>query len=292
MLLQEKEITELERITDENDSRVRIFRLPEVQLLRYYEPEPGLFVCETPRVIERAIAAGYEPTAFLTEEDLLEKTAAPILAAYPDLPSYVVSHELMRRIANCAMLRGMLCVMRRKRLPGLREFLAALDCGSSGAGKSLAVMENVINPTNIGAIFRAAAAMNVGGVLLTSGCSDPLYRRASRVSMGTVFGVPWTMPDRRFKWPAEGIRLLKESGYTTLALALKEDAVSILDIKRTENFKPAMILGTEGDGLMKETIEACDQCVIIPMREGVDSLNVSAAAAVAFWEMTGRYGAE
>ena len=171
----------------------------------------------------------------------------------------------------------MLCVMKRRNLPGLREICA-------GCGR-IAVLENVMNPTNVGAIFRSAAALHMDAVILTGGCSNPLYRRASRVSMGTVFQIPWTFVDRSVSWSKEGMHILRELGFKTAAMALKENSVSIADPKLAKEEKLAVILGTEGDGLLAETIASCDYTVMIPMSHGVDSLNVAAASAVAFWQL-------
>lgn len=252
-------------------------RTSEVQLLRYYEPEPGIFIAESPKVIERALKAGYQPISFLVEHKDLEGEAQEILKQYPDVPVYTAEYELLVKLTGFALTRGMLCAMRRNPLPSVEEI-----CRNASR---IAVLENVVNPTNIGAIFRSAAALHMDAVLLTSGCSDPLYRRAARVSMGTVFQIPWTFLDSRLSWPREGMGFLHELGFVTAAMALNDDSVSIDDSGLMSEEKLAIILGTEGDGLAAGTIAGCDYTVRIPMSHGVDSLNVAAASAVAFWQL-------
>ncbi|MCI5517762.1 MAG: RNA methyltransferase [Roseburia sp.] len=253
-------------------------RLPEVQLLRYYEPQPGLFIAESPKVIERALDAGYEPVSLLMEERHIETEGAKVIPKCGDIPVYTAEFDVLTRLTGFKLTRGMLGVMRRKRLPGIRQTIADK--------RRIAILENVVNPTNVGAIFRSAAALGMEAVLLTAGCSDPLYRRASRVSMGTVFQVPWTMMDEKSCiWPQDAMAILKEEGFKTAAMALKEDTVSIDAPELLKEDKLAIILGTEGDGLADSTIADCDYTVKIPMMHGVDSLNVAAASAVAFWEL-------
>lgn len=252
-------------------------RTSEVQLLRYYEPEPGIFIAESPKVIERALNAGYQPISFLVEHKDLEGEAREILKQYPDVPVYTAEYELLVKLTGFALTRGMLCAMRRNSLPSVEEI-----CRNASR---IAVLENVVNPTNIGAIFRSAAALHMDAVLLTGGCSDPLYRRAARVSMGTVFQIPWTFLDSRLSWPREGMGFLHELGFVTAAMALNDDSVSIDDSGLMSEEKLAIILGTEGDGLAAGTIAGCDYTVRIPMSHGVDSLNVAAASAVAFWQL-------
>lgn len=253
-------------------------RLPEVQLLRYYEPQPGLFIAESPKVIERALDAGYEPVSLLMEERHIETEGAKVIPKCGDIPVYTAEFDVLTRLTGFKLTRGMLGVMRRKRLPGIRQTIADK--------RRIAILENVVNPTNVGAIFRSAAALGMEAVLLTAGCSDPLYRRASRVSMGTVFQVPWTMMDEKSCiWPQDAMAILKEEGFKTAAMALKEDTVSIDAPELLKEDKLAVILGTEGDGLADSTIADCDYTVKIPMMHGVDSLNVAAASAVAFWEL-------
>lgn len=252
-------------------------RTSEVQLLRYYEPEPGIFIAESPKVIERALHAGYQPISFLVEHKDLEREAGEILKKYPDVPVYTAEYEILVKLTGFALTRGMLCAMRRNPLP-----LAEEICRNASR---IAVLENVVNPTNIGAIFRSAAALHMDAVLLTVGCSDPLYRRAARVSMGTVFQIPWTYFDKKTAWPGEGMQLLKNMGFKTAAMALRDDSVGIDNQTLQAEEKLAIVLGTEGDGLSSQTIADCDYTVKIPMSHGVDSLNVAAASAVAFWKL-------
>ena len=252
-------------------------RTSEVQLLRYYEPEPGIFIAESPKVIERALNAGYHPISFLVEHKDLEGEAQEILKQYPDVPVYTAEYELLVKLTGFALTRGMLCSMRRNPLPSVEEI-----CRNASR---IAVLENVVNPTNIGAIFRSAAALHMDAVLLTGGCSNPLYRRATRVSMGTVFQIPWTYFDKKTVWPQDGMKILQKLGFKTAAMALRDDSVGIDDKALRSEEKLAVILGTEGDGLASQTIADCDYTVKIPMSHGVDSLNVAAASAVAFWEL-------
>lgn len=252
-------------------------RTSEVQLLRYNEPAPGFFIAESPKVIERACSAGYEPVSFLVEHKDLEGEAKELLERFPEIPVYTAEYETLVKMTGYALARGMLCVMRRRALSSIEEI-----CQNA---RRIAILENVVNPTNIGAIFRSAAALHMDAVLLTSGCSDPLYRRASRVSMGTVFQIPWTYFDKKISWPDTGMHILRELGFKTVAMALRDDSFSIDDLQLHAQEKLAIILGTEGDGLAAETIADCDYTVKIPMSHGVDSLNVAAASAVAFWEL-------
>lgn len=252
-------------------------RTSEVQLFRYYEPDPGIFIAESPKVIERALNAGYEPISFLVEHKDLEGEAKYILDKYPEIPVYTAEYDILVKMTGYALARGMLCAMRRRRLPSAEDI-----CRNTNR---IAILENVVNPTNIGAIFRSAAALHMDAVLLTNGCSDPLYRRAARVSMGTVFQIPWTYFDKKASWPEGGMRTVKDLGFKTVAMALREDSYSIDDPELLEEEKLAVILGTEGDGLASQTIADCDYTVMIPMSHGVDSLNVAAASAVAFWEL-------
>lgn len=250
-------------------------RLNENQLLRYYEPQTGLFIAESPNVITRALDAGYEPVSFLLEKKHVETQAKELLARYPDVPAYTAAFDLLTKLTGFALTRGILCAMRRKSLPSMESVCA-------GAHR-IAILENVMNPTNVGAIFRSAAALGMDAILLTHGCSDPLYRRASRVSMGTVFQIPWTFIDKA--WPEDGMNCLKKMGFRSAAMALKKDSVSIDDPALMSEEKFALILGTEGDGLAETTIADCDYTVMIPMYHQVDSLNVAAASAVAFWQL-------
>lgn len=250
-------------------------RLNENQLLRYYEPQTGLFIAESPNVITRALQAGYEPISFLLEKKHVETQAKDLLAKCPDVPAYVAEFDVLTKLTGFALTRGILCAMRRKSLPSIESVCANAH--------RIAVLENVMNPTNVGAIFRSAAGLGMDAVLLTHGCSDPLYRRASRVSMGTVFQIPWTFIDG--DWSKDGMDRLKAMGFRSVAMALKKDSVSIDDPQLMREDKLALVLGTEGDGLAKETIANCDYTVMIPMYHEVDSLNVASASAVAFWQL-------
>ena len=253
-------------------------RLTEVQLLNRFEPEKGLFIAESPKVIQRALDAGCTPVSMLVEDKHIEGEAKDLISACGDVPVYTAPFDVLTQLTGFKLTRGMLCAMRRPKLPSVREVCAN--------ARRIAILENVMNPTNIGAIFRSAAALNMDAVLLTPACSNPLYRRAIRVSMGTVFQVPWTfLGDDTLRWPEDGIPLLKELGFKTAAMALNDDSVSIRDPRLLSEEKLAIILGTEGDGLADSTIADCDYTVRIPMSHGVDSLNVAAASAVAFWQL-------
>ena len=262
-------------ITDFSAPELDIYaRLNETQLFRYYEPEPGLFIAESPKVIERALNAGYEPVSFLVEKKHIEGEAKDVLARCSGIPVYTAESDILTQLTGFQLTRGALCAMRRRALPSLTEIC-------SGA-RRIAILEQVMNPTNIGAILRSAAALNMDAVILTPGCSDPLYRRASRVSMGTVFQIPWTVADN---WPQPVMSQLKQLGFKTAAMALSDNSVSIDDEQLMSEEKLAIILGTEGDGLAETTIADCDYTVKIPMTHGVDSLNVAADSAVAFWQL-------
>ena len=244
-------------------------RLTENQLINRENPEEGLFIAESPKVIERALDAGYEPVSFLMEKKHIEGEGKYILERCEGVPIYAAEFEVLTNLTGFMLTRGMLCAMRRKNLPTVKEI-----CQNA---RRVAVLEEVMNPTNVGAIVRSAAALNMDAVLFTKGCSNPLYRRAIRVSMGTIFQVPWTF--------IEDINELKELGFKTVAMALKEDSYSIRDERIIKEEKLAVILGTEGDGLKNSTIDNADYTVMIPMSHGVDSLNVAAASAVAFFQL-------
>ena len=253
-------------------------RLNESQLLHFNEPNPGIFIAESPKVIERALNAGYHPISFLIEKKEIGAQAEEIFSRWESVPVYTAEFEVLKQLTGFGLTRGMLCAMERLSLKSVEEV-----CKNA---RRIAVLENVVNPTNVGAIFRSAAALNMDAVLLTPACSDPLYRRAARVSMGTVFQVPWTFFDKKkVSWPDGGIQLLKEMGFQTAAMALTDDSVSIDDKNLMAEEKLAIVLGTEGEGLAKRTIATCDYTVKIPMMHGVDSLNVAAASAVAFWQL-------
>ena len=265
-------------ITDFTAPELDVYaRIPEVQLLRFYEPKPGLFIAESPKVIQRAANAGYQPVSFLVQHKDLEKEGKELLQKFPGIPVYTADYEVLVKLTGFALTRGMLCAMTRRDLPSVEDI-----CKNA---RRIAILENVVNPTNIGAIFRSAAALHMDAILLTPGCCDPLYRRAARVSMGTVFQIPWTYVDKEISWPKPGIHILKEMGFKTVAFALRNDSVSIDDPILLSEQKLAVIMGTEGDGLAAETMANCDYTVKIPMSHGVDSLNVAAASAVAFWQL-------
>ncbi|MBR2949233.1 MAG: RNA methyltransferase [Lachnospiraceae bacterium] len=266
-------------ITDFTAPELDIYaRLSENQLAHVYEPQAGLFIAESPNVVERALNAGYEPVSFLLEPKHINGEAKRLLERCPDVPVYTAALDVLTKLTGFALTRGVLCAMRRRNLPTIESVCAG--------ARRIAVLENVMNPTNVGAIFRSAAALNMDAVLLTPACSDPLYRRASRVSMGTVFQVPWTYFGKKStSWPEQGIADLKAMGFKTAAMALSDNSVSIDDPALMAEEKLAIILGTEGDGLAETTIADCDYTVKIPMTHGVDSLNVAAASAVAFWQL-------
>ena len=278
--INEKIIQNMIEITDFDAPELDVYaRLTEAQLLNKDHPEDGLFIAESPKVISRALDGGYEPVSVLVEKKQVLEDAETIavLGKCGNVPVYTAEFEVLTKLTGFKLTRGMLCAMKRRRLPGLQEICNGCD--------RIAVLENVMNPTNVGAIFRSAAALNMDAVLLTSACSDPLYRRAIRVSMGTVFQVPWTyIENKNVSWPQGGMDLLHEYGFKTVAMALRNDSVRIDDEKLHAEEKLAIILGTEGDGLAAETMADCDYTVKIPMSHGVDSLNVAAASAVAFWE--------
>jgi len=253
-------------------------RLSEVQLLRFHEPDLGLFIAESPKVITRALDAGCEPVSFLVERKHILGEAKEVLSRCPEIPIYTAELEVLTKLTGFQLTRGVLCAMRRPKLPNVEEV-----CNKA---RRIAILENVMNPTNVGAIFRSAAALNMDAVLLTPGCSNPLYRRAIRVSMGTVFQIPWAyICEDSADWPQEGIQHLKNMGFKTAAMALSDNSISIENPQLLAEEKLAIILGTEGDGLAASTIADCDFTVKIPMSHGVDSLNVAAASAVAFWQL-------
>ena len=256
-------------------------RLNENQLLNRAEPSKGLFIAESPKVVERAMNAGYEPISMLVEKKHIDGEAKDVIARCGDIPIYTAEFEVLKQLTGFALTRGVLCAMRRRPLPTIEEVCKNV--------RRIAILENVMNPTNVGAIFRSAAALNIDAVLLTPACSNPLYRRAARVSMGTVFQIPWTyLSGEESAWPYPGINQLKALGFKTVAMALCDDSISIDDPKLLSEEKLAVILGTEGDGLATATITDCDYTVKIPMSHGVDSLNVAAASAVAFWQLGNR----
>ena len=262
-------------IADFNAPELDVYaRLTEAQLLNRFEPKKGMFIAESPKVICRALDAGCRPVSLLVERSHCNEEAREAIARCGDVPVYTAEMSVLTQLTGFQLTRGMLCAMLRPRQPSPEEIL--------GSCRRVAVLENVMNPTNVGAIFRSAAALGMEAVLLTSGCTDPLYRRSARVSMGTVFQVPWAyVPEN---WP----ETLKSAGFATAAMALTDDSRSIDDPILRQREKLAVVLGTEGDGLAQKTIAACDYTVKIPMFHGVDSLNVAAASAVAFWELRAR----
>lgn len=284
-------------ITDFSASELDVYaRLTENQLINRHEPEKGLFIAESPKVVERALDAGYTPVSLLLEKKHIMGEAKEIIERCGDIPVFTAEFDVLTQLTGFQLTRGVLCAMRRPKLPTVEEVC-------SGA-RRIAVLENIMNPTNIGAIFRSAAALNMDAVLLTPSCSNPLYRRAIRVSMGTVFQVPWTylensdlnessMPDtvsadnhpENAAYSRSNISLLKQLGFKTAAMTLSDNAVNIDNPQLMAEEKLAIVLGTEGDGLASETIAECNYTVCIPMSHGVDSLNVAAASAVAFWQL-------
>lgn len=262
-------------ITDFSAPELDVYaRLTEAQLLNRFEPAKGMFIAESPKVIHRALDGGYEPVSLLMERKDIAGAAREVLARCPGVPVYTADEELLCNLTGYHLTRGVLCAMRRPGLSSVEDICA-------GAAR-IVVLENVQNPTNVGAIFRSAAALGMDAVLLTPGCSDPLYRRSARVSMGTVCQIPWTFTG---DWPGEGMAQLSRLGFKTAAMALSDDSVSIDDRRLMAEEKLAVILGSEGDGLTETTIARCDYTVKIPMYHGVDSLNVAAASAVAFWQL-------
>ena len=266
-------------ITDLTRPELDVFcRLTEAQLRNRLEPEKGVFIAESPTVIGLALDAGYEPLALLTGRKFIEGKAAGIIARCGEIPLYTGEREVLARLTGYELTRGVLCAMRRPSPKDFREVCAGT--------RRVAVLENVVDSTNVGAIIRSAAALGIDAVLLTPSCCDPLNRRAVRVSMGTVFQIPWAyIGEQPADWPSPGLDWLNGLGFKTAAMALREDSVSIDDEGLAAEAKLAIVLGTEGTGLTIRTIADCDYTVRIPMQHGVDSLNVAAASAVAFWQL-------
>ena len=265
-------------ITDLNAPELAVYtRLTESQLRNKLEPEKGIFIAESPKVIGTALDAGCEPLSFLMERRQIDGPAAGVLARCPDAVVYTADRQVLQALTGYALTRGVLCAMRRPKLRTVEEL-----CRNASR---VAVLEGIVDSTNIGAIFRSAAALNMDAVLLSSAGSDPLYRRAVRVSMGTVFQIPWTYFPEDAPWPEGGMALLRRLGFKTAAMALRDDSLSIDDPRLLAEEKLAIVLGTEGDGLAAGTIAHCDYTVRIPMAHGVDSLNVAAASAVAFYQL-------
>ena len=271
------------QVTNFDDPQLDVFaRLTEAQLRSRIEPSRGIFIAESPKVIGRALDAGFKPISLLMEQKHVEGQAADIIKrcdeVAPGINVYTGTLDILCQLTGFKLTRGVLCAFRRKPLPSVEELLAD--------ARRVAVLEGIVDHTNIGAIFRSAAALSIDAVLVTPTCCDPLYRRAVRVSMGTVFQVSWTrIGAEPADWPAAGIKRLHDLGFATAAMALDDNSVSIEDPILQSQEKLAIILGTEGDGLAKKTIADCDFTVKIPMAHGVDSLNVAAASAVAFWAL-------
>ena len=266
-------------ISDFSASELDVYaRLTENQLLCRADPQNALFIAESPKVIERALDAGYEPISLLMERKHIEGQAKEIIERCGNIPVFTSTLDVLTQLTGFPLTRGVLCAMRRKPLPDFREVIRN--------ARRIAVLEDVMNPTNIGAIVRSAAALNMDAILFTPACCDPLYRRAVRVSMGTIFQIPWAyIGESPADWPQAGMNRLRELGFRTAAMALRDDSVRMDDKALMAEEKLAIILGTEGDGLSGSTIADCDYTVRIPMSHGVDSLNVAAASAVAFWQL-------
>ena len=261
------------------DPRLDVYaRLTEAQLLNRFEPAKGMFIAESPKVIQRALDAGCKPVSLLMERKDIDGQAAEIIAQCGDIPLFTADRDVLCQLTGFQLTRGVLCAMLRPKLPTVEEI-----CKDA---KRIVILENVMNPTNVGAIFRSAAALHMDAILLTPGCSNPLYRRSARVSMGTVFQIPWTFIGEEVSdWPHPGMERLEAMGFKTAAMALRDDSVSIDDPNLLAEERLAIVLGSEGDGLVDTTIADCDYTVKIPMSHGVDSLNVAAASAVAFWQL-------
>ena len=267
------EVTDLSaKVTDLSAKELSIYsETSEIQLLRYYEPEPGIFIAESPKVIRRALDAGYEPVSCLMEKNHIEGEGRQILERISDVPVFCAEFDVLTQLTGFKLTRGMLCAMKRKPLPDVKKI-----CENKSR---IVILDKVMNPTNVGAIIRSAAALGMDAVLLTPGCSDPLYRRAARVSMGTVFQIEWTFLND------DSLDEIKALGFKTAAMALKDNSLSVNDSRLINEKKLALVMGTEGDGLSDKTISDCDFTVKIPMYHGVDSLNVAAASAVAFYQL-------
>ena len=266
-------------ITDFSHSELDVYaRLTEAQLRNKRQKEKGLFIAESPKVIGHALDAGYQPVSLLMEQRHIDGQGRDIIQRCGDIPVFTASREVLAGLTGFELTRGILCAMRRPEQPSVEEI-----CSNA---RRIAVLEGIVDPTNVGAIFRSAAALHMDGVLVSPTCCDPLHRRAVRVSMGTVFQIPWTrIGDSPDQWPQPGLQQLQNMGFKTAALALDENSVSIDDPQLMSEAKLAVVLGTEGDGLSPRTIADCDYTVLIPMSHGVDSLNVAAASAVAFWQL-------
>ena len=275
-------MSEIIRIEDFGDPRLDLFvRLTGAQLRSSIESERGVFIAESPTVIEVALDSGCKPIALLTDERLINGSVEKIIERCSGVPIYTAKREVLEKLTGFALTRGALCAMQRPKMPSLDELL-------KGA-RTVAVLENIADSTNIGAVFRSAAALGVDAVLVTPDCCDPLCRRAVRVSMGTIFRVPWgVIGESQADWRENGVKLLQSHGFKTAAMALNENSVNIDDEALMKEERIAVILGTEGTGLAKSTIENSDYTVMIPMQNEVDSLNVAAAGVIAFWQLVRR----
>lgn len=274
-----KGVTMIYRLESLSDSRLDAYaRLTEAQLRNKIEPEKGIFIAESFKVIERALDAGYITESLLMEEKWLPASADIIARLPEDTPMFVLPSDEIKQLTGFKLTRGILAAMRRPQLPPAKELLRDAS--------RIAILEGLVDHTNVGALFRSAAALNVDAVLVTPNCCDPLYRRSVRVSMGTIFQIPWSrLGDSAQDWPHGGMQLLKDCGFSIAAFALSEDAISLGDPRLADCEKLALIFGNEGDGLSPQTVADADFVVKIPMRNGVDSLNVAAASAVVFWEL-------
>lgn len=272
-------MSQIIEISDFSDPRLDVYaRLTEAQLLNRFEPAKGMFIAESPKVIDRALNSGCQPVSLLMERKDIDGSAKEIIERCGNIPVFTADRDILCQLTGYQLTRGVLCAMLRPSLPNVEETVAT--------ARRIVILENVQNPTNVGAIFRSAAALGMDAILLTPGCSNPLYRRSARVSMGTVFQIPWTfIGEQTGDWPEKGMEKLRSLGFKTAAMALSDNSVSIDDPQLAKEEKLAIILGSEGDGLTDTTIADCDYTVKIPMYHGVDSLNVAAASAVAFWEL-------
>ena len=272
-------MTNIIEVTDFSSPDLDVFaRLTETQLRNRIEPEKGIFIAESAKVIRLALDAGCEPISLLVERKHIAGQAHDIIASCGDIPVYTADDDMLTELTGFQLSRGVICAMRRPRLPDVEELC-------TGA-RRVAILDGIMDSTNVGAIFRSAAALNMDAVLITPSCCDPLCRRAVRISMGTIFQVPWTrIGSKPAEWPQSGVERLRRLGFKTVAMALSDTACSIDDPQLMAEEKLAIVLGTEGNGLPPNTIAACDYTACIPMSHGVDSLNVAAASAVAFWQL-------
>lgn len=273
LLKMEENMTEIIEIKDINIPQLKPYvSTSEAQLLRYNEPEPGIFIAESPKVIRRALDAGYEPLSLLMERKYIFGQGNDIIERCRNIPIYTAASDVLTQLTGFRLIQGALCAMRRRNLSSAEEICREAE--------RIAVLEDIMNQTNVGAIFRSAAALNFDAILLTQACSDPLYRRSIRVSMGTVFQIKWAYLNNE-----DYIQQLKDMGFATASMALSNNSISIEESALSAEKRLAVILGTEGEGLKSSTIKASDYIVKIPMANGVDSLNVAAASAVAFWQL-------